>query len=143
MPWWSTRSTSPDFEGSSLVHDLNQPLAPDVHATYTAVIDAGTLEHVFNVTEGLRSAMSLVRGRGHLVMMTPCNNNPGHGFYQLTPEFFSGRSQLRTVSPVIRCLLREDRGRWYNVADPALSAAEGNSGRVGPRISSSSPSGST
>ncbi len=83
------------------------------------MIDAGTVEHVFNVPEALRTAMSLVAQGGHLVLMAPCNNNPGHGFYQFTPELVFRSLSASNGFAVVRCLLKEVRGRWYDVADPA------------------------
>ncbi len=108
-----------DFEGATVVHDLNLPAPTTLVGRYTAVIDAGTMEHVFNVPEALRTAMSLVAQGGHLVLMAPCNNNPGHGFYQFTPELVYRSLSTSNGFVVVRCLLKEVRGRWYDVADPA------------------------
>ena len=108
-----------DFEGATVVHDLNLPAPTTLVGRYTAVIDAGTVEHVFNVPEALRTAMSLVAQGGHLVLMAPCNNNPGHGFYQFTPELVFRSLSASNGFAVVRCLLKEVRGRWYDVADPA------------------------
>ena len=108
-----------DFEGATVVHDLNLPAPTKLVGRYTAVIDAGTVEHVFNVPEALRTAMSLVAQGGHLVLMAPCNNNPGHGFYQFTPELVFRSLSASNGFAVVRCLLKEVRGRWYDVADPA------------------------
>ena len=37
------------FEGANFVHDLNNPIPEELHCKYDAVVDGGTLEHVFNV----------------------------------------------------------------------------------------------
>jgi SAM-dependent methyltransferase len=108
------------YEHASDVHDLNEPLPEGLAAQFTVAVESGTVEHVFNLTEALRSAMRLPKVGGHLVFMTPCNNAPGHGLHQLTPELL-----YRTFSPdhgytVKRFLLRENRGRWYEVRDPAV-----------------------
>ena len=108
-----------DFEGATVVHDLNLPAPTTLVGRYTAVIDAGTVEHVFNVPEALRTAMSLVAHGGHLVLMAPCNNNPGHGFYQFTPELVfrslstSNGFAVRSLSPQggSRALVRRRRSR--------------------------------
>src|SRR5512145_477284 len=36
------------YEGASFVHDLNQPIGPDLHERFDTVYDGGTLEHVFH-----------------------------------------------------------------------------------------------
>ncbi len=72
------------FGGATDDHDLNLPLDESLNERFTAVIDGGTLEHVFNAPEALRSAMRMVECSGHLIMIAPCNNAPGHAFYQFT-----------------------------------------------------------
>jgi len=76
------------YEGATIAHDLNQPLPATRHEHYDAVIDSGTLEHVFNVPVALASCMQLVKRGGTLFLSTPANNMCGHGFYQFSPELF-------------------------------------------------------
>jgi hypothetical protein len=108
------------FEGASDVHDLNEPIPASLKQNFSAVIDSGTLEHVFNFPQAIANAMEMVELGGHLLLLSPTNNEPGHGFYQFAPELF-----FRVLSPengfsVERVLLREYLGRhWYEVADPA------------------------
>ena len=114
------RSTPPPYERATDIHDLNEPLPDDLAGRFTVAVESGTVEHVFNLTEALRSAMRLSEVGGHLVFMTPCNNAPGHGLHQLTPELL-----YRAFSPdhgytVKRFLLHEERGEWYEVRDPAV-----------------------
>jgi hypothetical protein len=108
------------FEGASDIHDLNEPIPAPLKQKFSAVIDSGTLEHVFNFPQAIANAMEMVELGGHLLLMSPTNNEGGHGFYQFAPELF-----FRVLSPengfsVERILLREYLGRhWYEVADPA------------------------
>jgi hypothetical protein len=77
-----------DFEGATLLHDLNDPF-PDAHrGQYDFVFDGGTLEHVFHYPAALRNCLDLVRVGGHFLTVTPANNFFGHGFYQISPELF-------------------------------------------------------
>ena len=78
-----------DYQGSSIVHDMNMPLAekrPDLAEQFDLVIDGGTLEHVFNFPVAVANLMFLVRKGGHVLSANPANNLCGHGFYQFTPE---------------------------------------------------------
>jgi hypothetical protein len=108
------------FEGASDVQDLNEPIPASLKQNFSAVIDGGTLEHVFNFPQGIANAMEMVELGGHLLLLSPAANEGGHGFYQFAPELF-----FRVLSPdngfsVERILLREHLGRhWYEVADPA------------------------
>lgn len=91
-----------DYQGSSIVHDMNLPLAekrPDLAEEFDLVIDGGTLEHVFNFPVAVANLMFLVRKGGHVLSANPANNLSGHGFYQFTPELmhriYSGTNGFR------------------------------------------------
>jgi SAM-dependent methyltransferase len=82
-----------DFEGATFVHDMNLELGhanllSEIVGAYDAVIDAGSLEHIFNVPIALKNCMRLVKPGGLLCLATVANNYCGHGFYQFSPEFF-------------------------------------------------------
>jgi SAM-dependent methyltransferase len=107
------------YEGATIIHDLNKPIPDDLIGKYDLVIDGGTLEHVFNFPAALENAMRMLKVGGHLFLVTPANNQCGHGFYQFSPELF-----FRALSPVngfdmVR-LYMTGRGGPYHVADPAL-----------------------
>ncbi len=75
-----------DYEGATVLHDLNRPLPAELAQRFDAVIDGGTLEHIFDVPAALRAYMGMLRVGGSLFLSTPANNLCGHGFYQLSPE---------------------------------------------------------
>lgn len=123
-----------DYEGSSLVHDLNEPVSPDWHQKYDVVIDGGTLEHVFNFPTAISNCMNLTRVGGHVFLFTPINNYCGHGFYQFSPELFyrvfskENGFQIRRMVALAETLAFSKwfgieypfviSGRWYDVPDP-------------------------
>ena len=75
-----------DYEGATVLHDLNRPIPAALTQRFDAVIDGGTLEHIFDVPAALRAYMGMLRVGGSLFLSTPANNLCGHGFYQLSPE---------------------------------------------------------
>ena len=77
------------YEGAEKVHDLNYSVPESWHASYDAVCDFGTLEHVFNTVAALKNCLQMVAVGGKFFSETPANNFFGHGFVQLGPEFFS------------------------------------------------------
>jgi len=116
-----------DFEGATLLHDLNQPVPPQLHGRYDLVYDGGSLEHVFAFPTAIRSCMEMVKVDGHLLVQSPTNNWCGHGFYQFSPELY-----FRVLAPengfVVEQMVAvelDGRGRWFSVKDPA---------RVGRRV---------
>jgi hypothetical protein len=110
-----------DFEGATVVHDLNQPLPGELEGRYTAVLDGGTLEHVFNFPVALENAMRLTAAGGHLLLIAPANNHLGHGFYQFSPELFFRALTEENGFAVDRVLLKTSRRRaaWWEIVDPA------------------------
>ena len=109
------------YEGAAVVHDMNLPIPEDLKHAFSLVIDAGTLEHIFNFPTAIKSCMEMVAEGGHLLLMTPANNFTGHGFYQFSPELFfrifSGGNGFE-VDRVIVCETSPEAS-WYQVMDPA------------------------
>jgi hypothetical protein len=77
-----------DFEGATILQDLNEPLAPQLNCQFDAVVDSGTLEHVFNIPGAFKNVMNALKVGGHFFGGLPANNWCGHGFYQFSAEFF-------------------------------------------------------
>lgn len=110
------------YEGASLLHDLNEPLDPKYQASFDTVLDGGTLEHVFNFPVAIKSCMELVRAGGTLIICTPMNNQPGHGFYQFTPELFY-RLLCKQNGYRVTSMIAYEKftgGRHYEVTDPEV-----------------------
>ncbi|MEN9519338.1 MAG: hypothetical protein RLZZ381_1926 [Cyanobacteriota bacterium] len=77
-----------DYENCDIVHDMNYPVDPSYHEKFDAVIDGGSLEHIFNLPVAITNYMNLVKKGGSLFIFTTANNHTGHGFYQFSPELF-------------------------------------------------------
>ncbi len=75
-----------DYEGAGRVHDLNDPLQADLVGRFDAVIEAGSLEHVFNFPVAAANLMNALKVGGTLFLTAPANNLCGHGLYQFSPE---------------------------------------------------------
>lgn len=108
------------YEGATILHDMNLPIPEPYHGRYSAIIDGGTLEHIFNLPVAIENCMKLLRPGGHMIGISPCNNFLGHGFYQFSPEFFfrlySEANGFRTSIMVLTEV--KSRGDWYEIPDP-------------------------
>lgn len=114
-----------DFEGASILADLNRPLPQQLRRRFSVVFDGGTLEHVFDIAAALRSCLDLVELNGHYIASSPANNWPGHAFYQFSPELV-----FRTLSPESGFRMRaafivelRKTQRWYELPDPEAVGA--------------------
>jgi hypothetical protein len=76
-----------DYEKATHLIDLNEPL-PERFGGFNTVIDAGTLEHVFDISQGLLNVSNLCAPGGQIIHVLPANNFCGHGFWQICPELF-------------------------------------------------------
>ena len=110
-----------DFEGASCIHDFNLPIDKTFSASFTVVLECGSLEHIFNFPQAISNCMEMVQVGGTFIGITPANNFLGHGFYQFSPEVF-----FRIFSPdngfeLSRILAFESgRDEWYEVMDPRV-----------------------
>ena len=112
------------YEGASRILDLNQPLPPDLEGAFTAVVDAGSLEHVFDVPTAMRNCMRMVAPDGYFLAITPANNMMGHGFYQFSPELFYRVFSRANGFTVERMLVTSTSStHWFEVADPKAIGA--------------------
>jgi hypothetical protein len=117
----TTAVDASDYEGATHTHDMNLPIPGHLREQFSTVFDGGTLEHVFNVPQGLKNCMEMLRVGGHFIQANVANNFMGHGFWQFSPELI-----YRVFSPangyrVETVLLHEfmPQGAWYRVNDPA------------------------
>lgn len=108
------------YEDATRVQDMNQPLPADLQAGFTAVIDSGSLEHIFDFPQALRNCMQMAQVGGHLLLLTPANNFMGHGFYQFSPEVFFRALSADNGYALERILIYESfhDAPWYQVAAP-------------------------
>jgi hypothetical protein len=112
-----------DYEGATIIHDLNNPLPAGLLGKFDTVIDFGTVEHVFDVPQVLKTYTSLVSEGGTILIATQADGSCGHGFYQFSPElfyrFFSPKAGFETKCFLIPC--GSSRRSWIFSPDPASS----------------------
>jgi hypothetical protein len=120
------------FEGADILHDLNQPVPDHLKERYNAVIEAGTLEHIFNFPAAIANLMQMTRVGGTIFASTVANNLCGHGFYQFSPELifriFSAENGFRlgrvlAAKAPFPGVELDPLGDLYEVMDPAVVGA--------------------
>jgi hypothetical protein len=112
-----------DYEKATIVHDLNQPVPAEYKGKFTAIVDGGTIEHVFNFPTAIKNCMEMLQVGGHYIGITPANNTMGHGLYQFSPELLYNVFREENGFEVKKMIIvtQESNGRtsdWYEVLDP-------------------------
>lgn len=107
-----------DYEGATHCHDFNTPLAQNLE--YDSVLDFGTSEHIFNISEALENVVKMCRVGGRIYHCLPADNWNGHGFWQFSPEvFFRFYSEERGfVDTEVFLAEFRDRAMFYRVRQP-------------------------
>lgn len=85
-------STSIDLypdESPDRIVDLSKPLPADFGAAFDAYLDAGTLEHVFDLKVALAGLIECLRPGGVAIHISPLSGFENHGFYQFSPKLFA------------------------------------------------------
>ena len=74
------------YEGAKHIFDLNSPDLPThLVGRFDAVLNGGTIEHVFHIPNALTSMTRMLRAGGHAIHIIPCAGWADHGFVQIGP----------------------------------------------------------
>ncbi len=77
-----------DYEGATLIHDLNHPVDAALEEKFDVIFDGGTTEHVFDVRQSFENIVRMLKVGGVIIHAAPVNNYIDHGFYQFSPMLF-------------------------------------------------------
>jgi hypothetical protein len=108
------------YENATHIHNMNEPLPENLYGKFDTVIDGGTLEHIYNVPQALKSCSLLCKQGGQIIHILPANNSCGHGFWQFSPElFFSLYSKENGyVDTEVFLADLSDNSKWFQVKEP-------------------------
>lgn len=109
-----------EYEGATHIHDFNRAIPNEFLGQYTAVIEGGTLEHIFNFPTAIKNCMKMIKPGGHYLGSSPTNNYMGHGFYQFSPELYFRVFCRSNGFRVERIVLHDwrEKAKWFSVIDP-------------------------
>lgn len=104
------------FEDADIIQDLNKPIV-NIEKKFDTILDFGTSEHVFDVSQCLKNISNLCKKGGIIIHCLPANNNCGHGFWQFSPELFfniySQKNGFKETEIILINLF--DKKNWYLV----------------------------
>ena len=124
------------YGNSSIVFDLNQPnIKSVVNEEYDLVLEAGVMEHIFNVPQMFLHVDDLLKTDGHAIYILPGNNTFDHGFYQFCPTLFNDyyKANEYDIKDVSVLYLQKNKAakpdasyveRWNNYSSQKYDPAE-------------------
>ena len=108
------------YENADIIQDLNAAWPEKLDNSFSVIFDGGTLEHIFNFPQAIRSCMNALKPGGHFISITVANNYNGHGLYQFSPELFFRIFSKENGFAVKKMILTPGEKNWYEVTDPNL-----------------------
>lgn len=76
-----------EARGAEIILDLNEPIDDKFYEQYDIIIDAGTIEHCFNIAQATKNIAQCAREGGYIINCNPFSMF-NHGFYNLNPTFY-------------------------------------------------------
>ena len=77
-----------DYEHPDYIIDLNYDINEEYYERFDAILDAGTLEHVFDISVALSNLVKMLKKGGRIILISPSSNAIDHGFYSFSPTLF-------------------------------------------------------
>lgn len=99
-----------DYEGCTHLFDLNASQLPkDLTEQYDFVLNGGTLEHIFDFTQGLKNTVNMIKPGGYFLHLGPCNNWIDHGFFQFSPTLWFDFAKANEFDVIVSASIELDR----------------------------------
>ena len=110
-----------DFEGATVIHDMNYPISSKHDSAFDCVFDGGTLEHIFNFPQAIKNCMQMLKPGGTFVGASPTSNFSGHGFYQFSADLYYRIFAAENGFEVLSMLGWEEAegSPFYRIPDPS------------------------
>lgn len=115
------------YENPDIIMDFNVPVNKKYHGAFDIILDVGTLEHIFNISQALKNIKLMLRPGGTIILGTWTSGAINHGFWQICPTLFydyfssSGFEDLSCFMLVGSSLNYEKKAKIYQCKTPAMT----------------------
>jgi hypothetical protein len=109
------------YEGAEITADLNYPVPDELLNRFGLIIDGGTIEHVFDIRQGMANTANMLRVDGRALHISPSNNYFNHGFVQVSPTFYHDFYTENEFSDVDGLIVVQPRANYFNLPWKVIS----------------------
>lgn len=110
------------YQESDVICNLNLPIPENLKNQYDVIIDAGTLEHISNMSQGIINYFDMLDLNGIVYFGLPSNNWLDHGFYQFSPTFIKDLCIDNFDIELIELYLTDsDNNYYYDIKEKDIS----------------------
>jgi len=110
-----------DYEWANIIHDLNDTnVSKNMIGKYDFIIDAGTIEHVFNLRNVLENIYKMLKIGGTFFFHQPTFDGLNHGYYNFSPCLFHDYFKVNNyqINAIVPHSIKDD---FVYLADPQIN----------------------
>ncbi len=76
------------YENASIVHDLNEPIPPELEGKFDFIVDGGTFDHLFDLKMAFANIVKLLKPGGRIFQWNASSNYSNAGYLSFSADFF-------------------------------------------------------
>ena len=77
-----------DYEGADTIYDLADDLPDELVEKFDYIVDGGTLEHIFDISQAMFNVSSMLKKGGMIFHFSVIAGDIDHAFYSISPTFY-------------------------------------------------------
>lgn len=77
-----------DYEGASIIHDLNNPIPTELEGQFDFIIDGGTFDHLFDLKNCFENVVKLMKPDGRIFQWNAASNYSNAGYLSFSADYF-------------------------------------------------------
>lgn len=76
------------YEQASILHNLNEPIPPELQGQFDFIIDGGTFDHLFDIKTAFSNVVQLLKPGGRVFQWNAASNYGNAGYISFSADFF-------------------------------------------------------
>lgn len=77
-----------EYEGATILHDLNKPIPQSLYEQFDFIIDGGTFDHMFDIRTAFENVVKMLKIGGRIFQWNAASNFTGAAYISFGPDLF-------------------------------------------------------